>query len=73
MGNWKCVPRKKRRDPLINKTSTLFNNALIAADYELAARIVYFTVLKLFGKKGIINTLDDANRYILRKERRRGL
>jgi len=73
MGNRKCIPRKKRRNPLINKCSILFSSALDDKDYTLAASIVYFNVLVLYGKAGIMNALDNANAYISRKNRRRGL
>jgi len=71
--NDKCVLRTPRKNEKIKKSEKLFNHYLEIGDYDNASKIVFITVLKEFGVDGIINTLDDANSFIKRKKKRRGL
>ena len=73
MANWKCAPRKKRKDPLTDRCNEIFCISIYNKNYELAALAVFFNVLCLYAKKGILNALADANSYWIRKGRRRGL
>ena len=62
--------RKRRIHPIIYQTSIIFSKAMHNKDYELCAKVVLFTVISLFGKEGIINALDRANSFIMRKKNR---
>jgi len=73
MGNWKAVLRKPRRDAVTKDCEKLFSKAISQKDYNKAGAILLYNVLKVYGKKGILSAMYDANRFILRKERRRGL
>ena len=61
------IPRKRRKSPSIEKSSKLFSEALHNQDYEKAAVVVFWCVLKNFAKEGISNALDYANSFYERK------
>jgi len=73
VGYPKVFPRISRRDALTMLNSKLFSEAIYNQDYERAALIAYYTTLSNYGFKGIMKALDNANSYIKRKKRRKGL
>ena len=73
MGNYKCVPRKKRRDKLTIKCEKLFSHAIKEKNYYKAGLIAFYNALKNYGAKGLLNALDNGNSLFIRKGLRRGL
>ena len=67
------IPRKKRKSEAIEKSGKLFSEALHNKDYEKAALVVFWCVLKEFAYEGIMNALDYGNSFYERKKFRRGL
>jgi len=65
--------RKKRRHPAIMESSLLFSKAINEGNYKKAAIIVFLTALQVGGTEGIMDALDNANSFYLRKDKRRGL
>lgn len=65
--------RRKRKNSTIKSSSSAFSSYIEKKDYDSAAKIVYWTALKVGGKDGIMNALDNANSFIRRKIMRRGL
>ncbi len=72
MGNY-AIPRKKRKTKNIKISEELYRKFMKNKDYRKAALVVFWCVLKDFGKEGIINALDYANSFYKRKKLRRGL
>jgi hypothetical protein len=68
-----CIPRQRRKDPIIQKNSIIFSKAMHEKDFDLAAKITFRTVLELWGIDGLMNAIDQANSFIKRIERRKGL
>lgn len=68
-----AIPRERRNNPIITKTSKLFSKYIENRDYEKAAMISCWVVLKLFAKEGIMNALNNANSFLKRRSLRRGL
>ena len=68
--NWKAVPYKRRKHPAIDATAQRFSDALHDGNCELAARLVFWCALQMLGVKGLISSLDHANRVIIRKKYR---
>ncbi len=73
MGNWKAVPRKRRKHPAIDKSAQIYSDAMHANDFKSAAAIALWTALEVGGVEGIMNAMEDANSYIRRRSRRNGL
>lgn len=71
--NYKAIVRKPRRDPITNKCDKLFSKAFYEKDYKKAAMITLYNVLAVYGAKGMMNALDEANSFMERKRLRRGL
>ncbi|MHA1285399.1 MAG: hypothetical protein ACTSQP_23090 [Promethearchaeota archaeon] len=65
--------RRRRKNKMISNSSSLFSSYLDKNDYNSAGKIVYWTTLKIGGKEGIMNALDNANSFIKRRSLRRGL
>lgn len=68
-----AIPRKKRKNKTIEKSSQLFSDAIDNKNYKKAASVVLWCVLKEFAQEGIINTLEHANSFIESKKMRRSL
>jgi hypothetical protein len=68
-----AIYRKPRKNKSIEFTSKLFSKFVREEDYEKAAKITFWCVLKEFAREGIMNALNDANSFIKRKKMRRGL
>ena len=62
-----AVLRKKRKSQAIEKSSKLFSEFIEKKDYESASSVVFWCVLKGFGKEGIMDALDEGNSFIERK------
>lgn len=68
-----AIPLKRRKNKIISKGSSLFSFYLYKNDYNSAAKIAYWTALKIGGKEGIMNALNNANFFIKRRSMRKGL
>lgn len=66
----KCSARKKRKNKMITDSSFAFSSYIGKNDYDSAGKIIYWTTLKIGGKDGIMNALDNANSFIRRKNMR---
>lgn len=68
-----AIPRKKRKNETIKKSSQLFSEAMDNQDHKKASSIVLWCILKEFAQEGIMNALENANSFIEGKKFRRGL
>jgi hypothetical protein len=68
-----AVLKKKRTSKEIRKANKIFGEAITNEDYELAAKITFLTMIKEFGKKGILLALKRGNSFYKRLKMRRGL
>lgn len=68
-----CAPRKRRHHPAIDKAAPLFSEAMHAGDYEKAAKIALWAVLKVDGVDGIMSAMRAAISFLERKKLRKGL
>jgi len=69
-----AIPRKKRKNKSIEISEKLFSEAIHNQDYEKAASVVFWCVLKEFAQEGIISALENGNSFYERKKyRNRGL
>ncbi len=73
MGNWKAVPRKRRKHPAIDVASLIFSYAMRRKDYKRAAAITLWCTLEVVGAEGIMQALEDANSAIRRRKYRKEL
>jgi len=72
MGGPLAVPRKPRRDLVTKKCDKLFTKAMEEKEYEKGANIVLYNVFKNYAMTGILNALDNANSFLIRKKMWRG-
>lgn len=69
--NWKAVPRKRRKHPIIEETSEIFAKAIIEKDYDKAGITVVACALQVLGTDGLMQSLDNATNFYERLKRRR--
>lgn len=62
-----CSPYKRRKIPCIERNAPIFSQAMHDHDFGLAARIAFLTTLEVIGVKGIMDALDQGNKYWKRK------
>jgi hypothetical protein len=65
--------RKRRKHPAITKSDPIFAKYVQEGDYESAAKVLFWCTLQVGGAKGIMGAIYDANSFMRRKAKRRGL
>ena len=60
--------RKRRKHKAISTTSTTFSTYMDNRDFKSAAKILYWTALKVGGKGGVMKALNSANSFIKRSK-----
>lgn len=62
-----AVARKPRKHPAIESSKHAFSEAIRMRNAEIAAKIVFNTAIDMLGVKGLINALDQGNKFWIRK------